>query len=78
MIEDMINFTIKIFQLDELGRALLNLCNIIPAGIIVFLPSYNFEELIYKHLENSGIVKKLSLKKHILREPKSASQVLIT
>ncbi|XP_033190032.2 ATP-dependent DNA helicase DDX11 [Bombus vancouverensis nearcticus] len=61
--------------LDEFGRALLNLCNIIPAGIIVFLPSYNFEELIYKHLENSGIIKKLSLKKHILREPKSASQV---
>lgn len=66
----------KIFQLDELGRALLNLCNIIPAGIIVFLPSYNFEELIYKHLEKSGIITKLSLKKHILREPKLASQVI--
>ncbi|KAK9306706.1 hypothetical protein QLX08_002626 [Tetragonisca angustula] len=61
--------------LDELGRALLNLCNIIPAGIIVFLPSYNFEELIYKHLEKSGIITKLSLKKHVLREPKLACQI---
>ncbi|XP_017754834.1 PREDICTED: probable ATP-dependent DNA helicase DDX11 [Eufriesea mexicana] len=61
--------------LDELGRALLNLCNIIPAGIVVFLPSYNFEELVYKHLDKSGIIAKLSLKKHILREPKLASQV---
>ncbi|PBC29683.1 ATP-dependent DNA helicase DDX11 isoform X1 [Apis cerana] len=61
--------------LDELGRTLLNLTNIIPAGIVVFLPSYNFEELVYKHLEKSGIIAKLSSKKHILREPKLASQV---
>ncbi|XP_031369791.1 ATP-dependent DNA helicase DDX11 isoform X3 [Apis dorsata] len=61
--------------LDELGRTLLNLSNIIPAGIVVFLPSYNFEELVYKHLEKSGIIAKLSLKKHIFREPKLASQV---
>ncbi|CAK9814513.1 ATP-dependent DNA helicase DDX11 [Anthophora plagiata] len=61
--------------LDELGRALLNLCNVIPAGIVVFLPSYNFEELVYKHLEKSGVIAKLSLKKHIFREPKLTSQV---
>ncbi|XP_034176397.1 ATP-dependent DNA helicase DDX11 [Osmia lignaria lignaria] len=61
--------------LDELGRALLNLCNIVPAGIVVFLPSYNFEELVYKHLEKSGIIAKISVKKCVLREPKSSSQV---
>ncbi|XP_026670110.1 ATP-dependent DNA helicase DDX11 isoform X2 [Ceratina calcarata] len=61
--------------LDELGRALLNLCNIIPAGIVVFLPSYNFEEVIYKHLEKTGLITKLSTKKRIFREPKLASQV---
>ncbi|CAL7940588.1 unnamed protein product [Xylocopa violacea] len=61
--------------LDELGRTLLNLCNVIPAGIVVFLPSYNFEDLMYKHLEKSGIIAKLSSKKHIFREPKLASQV---
>lgn len=63
--------------MDELGRTLLNLSNIIPAGIVVFLPSYNFEELVYKHLEKSGIIAKLSLKKHIFREPKLASQVIL-
>ncbi|XP_033335126.2 ATP-dependent DNA helicase DDX11 [Megalopta genalis] len=61
--------------LDELGRALVNICNVVPAGIVVFLPSYNFEELLYKHLEKSGIVAKISLKKCIFREPKSTSQV---
>nr|XP_003700633.1 PREDICTED: probable ATP-dependent RNA helicase DDX11 [Megachile rotundata] len=61
--------------MDELGRALLNVCNIVPAGIVVFLPSYNFEELVYKHLEKSGIITKISAKKHVFREPKSTSQV---
>jgi len=30
-------------QMDELGRALLNLASLVPAGIVVFLPSYDFE-----------------------------------
>ncbi|XP_076290500.1 ATP-dependent DNA helicase DDX11 isoform X2 [Lasioglossum baleicum] len=61
--------------LDELGRALVNICNIVPAGIVVFLPSYSFEELLYKHLDKSGIISKISLKKCVFREPKSTSQV---
>ncbi|XP_076167034.1 ATP-dependent DNA helicase DDX11 isoform X3 [Ptiloglossa arizonensis] len=62
--------------MDELGRALLNISNIVPAGIVVFLPSYNFEELVYKHLDKSGIIAKISSKKCIFREPKLASQIL--
>ncbi|XP_072762661.1 ATP-dependent DNA helicase DDX11 [Anoplolepis gracilipes] len=61
--------------LDELGRALLNLCNIVPAGIVVFFPSYSYEDIVFKHLDKSGIVSKISVKKHIYREPKLASQV---
>ncbi|XP_011638636.2 LOW QUALITY PROTEIN: ATP-dependent DNA helicase DDX11 [Pogonomyrmex barbatus] len=61
--------------LDELGRALLNLCNIVPAGIVVFFPSYNYEDIVFKHLDKFGIISKISTKKHIYREPKLASQV---
>ncbi|KZC13018.1 ATP-dependent RNA helicase CHL1, partial [Dufourea novaeangliae] len=61
--------------LNELGRALVNICNIVPAGIVVFLPSYNFEELMYKHFDKSGVITKISSKKCIFRETKSASQV---
>lgn len=64
-----------LFQLDELGRALLNLCNIVPAGIVIFFPSYNYEDIVFKHLDKSGIVSKISVKKRIYREPKLASQV---
>ncbi|KYN37720.1 ATP-dependent RNA helicase chl1 [Trachymyrmex septentrionalis] len=61
--------------LDELGRALLNLCNIVPAGIVVFFPSYNYEDIVFKHLNKSGVISKISTKKCIYREPKLASQV---
>lgn len=61
--------------LDELGRTLLNLCNVVPAGIVIFFPSYNYEDIIFKHLDKSGIISKISAKKCIYREPKLASQV---
>ncbi|XP_046624833.1 ATP-dependent DNA helicase DDX11 [Neodiprion virginianus] len=61
--------------LDEIGRILVNLCNIVPGGIVVFLPSYKYEVTVNKHLEDTGILKKLSGKKHIFRESKLASEV---
>ncbi|XP_020282942.1 ATP-dependent DNA helicase DDX11 [Pseudomyrmex gracilis] len=63
--------------LDELGRALVNLCNVVPAGIVVFFPSYNYEDTVFKHLDKSGVITKLSAKKRIYREPKLASQVSV-
>jgi len=65
-----------LFQLDELGRVLLNLCNIVPAGIVAFFPSYSYEDIVFKHLDKSGIASKISIKKCIYREPKLASQVI--
>ncbi|XP_014208174.1 ATP-dependent DNA helicase DDX11 [Copidosoma floridanum] len=61
--------------LDELGRTIINICNIVPAGIVVFLPSYSYEELLFKHLETSGVLTKIGTKKSIFREPKSTTQV---
>ncbi|KAJ8683934.1 hypothetical protein QAD02_019726 [Eretmocerus hayati] len=62
-------------MLDELGRSLINLCNIIPAGIVVFLPSYGYEDLLFSHLESQGVLSKIRSKKVVFREPKSATQV---
>lgn len=78
------NLDVRIFteidallQLDELGRALLNLCNVVPAGIVVFFPSYKYEDIVFKHLDKFGIISKISAKKCIYREPKLASQVFL-
>ncbi|XP_032675569.1 ATP-dependent DNA helicase DDX11 isoform X6 [Odontomachus brunneus] len=47
------------------------------AGVVVFFPSYKFEDTVFKHLDKSGIISKISLKKYIYREPKLASQVSV-
>jgi len=44
---------------------------------VVFFPSYNYEDTVFKHLNKSGVISKISMKKHIYREPKLASQVFI-
>ena len=61
--------------LDELGRSLLNIVNIVPGGIVVFLPSYDYEQLVVKHLETSGVLARLESKKKVFREPKSSSDL---
>ena len=41
--------------IDELGRTLLNLCNITPGGIVCFLPSYAYEAVVVRYQFDSKI-----------------------
>ncbi|XP_027218819.2 ATP-dependent DNA helicase DDX11 isoform X1 [Penaeus vannamei] len=61
--------------LDELGRVLANICNVVPGGLVCFLPSYEYEQYIYNHFTSTGIISRLSAKKKIFREPKKSSQL---
>ena len=61
--------------LDELGRIITNLCNIIPGGIVCFLPSYDYENKVFSHLKDSGVLTKISVKKKVFREPKKSSEL---
>lgn len=63
------------FQLTELGSVLQNICSLVPSGIVCFFPSYDYEKLVYNHLEKTQILTNISLKKQIFREPKSSSDV---
>jgi len=58
--------------LDELGRVLQNAVAVIPAGVVVFFPSYDYEERVYKHLEKGGFLQKICLKKSVFREPRGS------
>lgn len=35
-------------MMDELGRALVNICTVVPDGVVVFFPSYDFLNTIYE------------------------------
>ncbi|XP_035381632.1 ATP-dependent DNA helicase DDX11 [Electrophorus electricus] len=62
-------------MMEETGRVLSNLCNVVPGGVVCFFPSYDYERRILAHWETIGVLQRLSAKKKVFREPKKASQV---
>ena len=63
-------------MIEETGKAVANLCNVIPGGIVCFFPSYDFEDIYYKVWHKLGIFKTIESKgKKVFREPKKASLV---
>ncbi|XP_040452953.1 ATP-dependent DNA helicase DDX11 isoform X1 [Falco naumanni] len=62
-------------MMDETGRILCNLCNVVPGGVVCFFPSYEYEKQVYAHWEKMGLLARLAAKKKIFQEPKKASQV---
>lgn len=70
-------------MIDELGRALLNLCTVVPDGLVVFFPSYSYLDSVVKRWEVvaspiASLWARLSAKKALFREAKdvSAEEVL--
>ncbi|KAL7410162.1 helicase C-terminal domain-containing protein [Mrakia frigida] len=61
--------------LDELGSVISNACNLVPDGIVVFLPSYAFLEKVKTSWEKSGLLGKLALKKKLFYEPQASGSV---
>ncbi|TMS06030.1 ATP-dependent DNA helicase DDX11 [Larimichthys crocea] len=61
--------------MDETGRILSNICNVVPGGVVCFFPSYEYSRRIISHWEASGALTRLANKKKIFQEPKKANQV---
>ncbi|MCI4379479.1 hypothetical protein PGIGA_G00228850 [Pangasianodon gigas] len=62
-------------MMEETGRVLSNLCNVVPGGVVCFFPSYEYERRILGHWESNGVLQRLAAKKKIFQEPKKTSQV---
>ena len=58
---------------DELGRTLVQICAIVPNGLVIFLPSYKYETFLIDHWKKSGIWDQLRRTKALHREPKKSS-----
>jgi len=63
---------------DELGRSILNMCRVVPAGFVVFLPSYSYEGHLMARWNQTGLLQKLQKTKKLYREPKSSRDVEAT
>nr|XP_053777054.1 ATP-dependent DNA helicase DDX11 isoform X3 [Desmodus rotundus] len=62
-------------MMDEIGRILCNLCNVVPGGVICFFPSYEYQHQVHAHWDKSGLLARLAVRKKIFQEPKRANQV---
>lgn len=60
---------------DELGQCILDICDVTPNGVVVFLPSYSYEDFLLRRWKESGLWTKLDRVKKIHREPKNSQEV---
>ncbi|EGZ28158.1 hypothetical protein PHYSODRAFT_470654 [Phytophthora sojae] len=61
--------------LDELGRILFNLSRIVPGGVVVFFPSYRFEDNAVRRWQTTKQYEQIQAKKAIFREPKKSDEL---
>jgi chromosome transmission fidelity protein 1 len=61
-------------MLDELGAQLLQLCTIVPNGIIVFFVSYDYLDKVVNHFKKKSILTQLDQKKKVFYEPRLATE----
>lgn len=61
--------------MEELTGILVNYCNVIPHGVVVFVPSYGFLDSLQEHWKTSPQFVRLKAKKQVFFEPKTASEV---
>lgn len=61
--------------LDELGRVLLNLARIVPGGIVVFFPSYRFEDAAVRRWHATTLFADIDARKPLFREPKDSDEL---
>lgn len=51
--------------MDETGRILSNICNVVPSGVVCFFPSYEYSRRIISHWEAGGVLARLANKKKV-------------
>lgn len=60
----------------QTGDLLVELCQVIPKGVVVFFPSYDYQEFLLNQWQKSGTLRAIERhNKRIFREPKKASLV---
>ncbi|CAH8575654.1 unnamed protein product [Schistosoma intercalatum] len=59
---------------NSLGLLLIQLAEVVPAGLLIFFPSYAFMSQCIEFWKNGDIYEKLSQFKHIFIEPREKSQ----
>eukprot|EP00069_Balaena_mysticetus_P010826 bmy_06798T0 len=62
-------------MMDETGRILCNLCNVVPGGVVCFFPSYEYQRQVHAHWDKSGLLARLAVRKKVRDLPKGPGPV---
>ncbi|CBY09656.1 unnamed protein product [Oikopleura dioica] len=65
------NFAMK----QDLGRALVDIVQTVPSGVVVFFASYKQETMFYEMFKKSGFLQQIENVKTLFREPKETAGV---
>ncbi|KAG0166449.1 ATP-dependent DNA helicase chl1 [Apophysomyces sp. BC1015] len=65
-------------MIDEVGQIVVNLCNVIPDGVVCFFASFSFLEDVHRRwstMDGGNVLARLSKKKKIFKEPRESNMV---
>lgn len=57
----------------DLASSIVNICNVVPAGVVCFFPSYDFIDGFYKFISENNFLDRLKLKKQVFAENRRSS-----
>nr|CAD7449326.1 unnamed protein product [Timema bartmani] len=63
---------------DELGQLVLEVCNKVPYGVLVFLPSYKLLDMLVYRWQSTQLWDRLQMVKEMLTEPHKGSDLYYT
>ena len=61
--------------LMSLSRVLVDLCSVVPQGLVVFFSSYAYEQFFWDYITKKPAYEEIRMKKKVYREPKQANDV---
>ncbi|XP_058825535.1 ATP-dependent DNA helicase DDX11 [Topomyia yanbarensis] len=61
--------------LNELASTLINICQVVPNGVVCFFSSYDYLERFFADLQESGRLARLEERKRVFREPRGSGNV---
>ena len=63
---------------NELASTLIKICQVVPGGMVVFFPSYDYESRVFEYFQkhaNGKILKDIETTKKIFREPRKTMEM---
>ncbi|WVQ77661.1 hypothetical protein IAR50_007349 [Cryptococcus sp. DSM 104548] len=61
--------------LTDLGASILSVINMVPDGVVVFVPSYAFLDKVKSFWTKTGLLEKLAVRKQLFYEPQTSGDV---